>query len=87
MTPNSSELQGINSYSGTDTVMVGNDNGLSIAGTGHTNIPTTTLKLNNVLVILDIKRKLLSVSQFTQDNNCYFLFYQRGFLLNDMKTK
>jgi len=40
-----------------------------------------------VLVVPDIKKKLLSVSQFTRDNNCYFLFYPWGFLLKDMKTK
>jgi hypothetical protein len=62
MTPNSNELQGIDSYSGNDTVMVENGNGLFIVGTGHINIPTTTLKLNNVLVVPDIKKKLLSVS-------------------------
>ena len=62
MTPNSNELQGIDSYSGNDTVMVENGNGLFIVGTGHINIPTTTLKLNNVLIVPDIKKKLLSVS-------------------------
>jgi malic enzyme len=62
MTPNSNELQGIDSYSGNDTVMVENGNGLSIVGTGHSNIPTTTLKLNNVLIVPDIKKKMLSVS-------------------------
>jgi hypothetical protein len=56
MTPNPSEVEGIDSYSGIDTVMVGNGNGLSIVGIGHTNLPTTTLKLNNVLVVPDIKR-------------------------------
>nr|TKS16667.1 hypothetical protein D5086_0000020980 [Populus alba] len=79
MTPNFSEVQGINSYSSTDTVMVGNGNGLSIVGTGHTNIPTTKLKLNNELVVPEIKKKILSVSQFTQDNNYYFLFFHRDF--------
>lgn len=62
MTPNSNELQGIDSYSGNDTVMVENGNGLFIVGTGHINIPTTTLKLNNVLIVPDIKKKMLSVS-------------------------
>jgi len=65
MTSNPSEVQGIDSYSGTDTAMVGNGNGLTIVGTRHTNLPTTTLKLNNVLVVPNIKKKLLSVSQFT----------------------
>jgi hypothetical protein len=46
--------------------------------------PTTNLKLNNVLVAPTIKKKLLSVSQFTRDNNCYFLFYLLGFILKNM---
>jgi hypothetical protein len=79
-------VQGIHPYSGTDTVMVGNGNGLSITGIGQTTLPTTTLQLHNILVVPDIKGKLLSVSQFTRDNNCYFLFYPWGFLLKDMKT-
>ncbi|KAG6747881.1 hypothetical protein POTOM_047772 [Populus tomentosa] len=87
MTSNSNEVQGIDLYSGTDKVMVGNGNGLAIAGTEHTKLPTTNLKLNNVLVVPDIKKKLLSVSQCTRDNNCYFLFYPWGFFLKDMKTK
>ena len=32
MTSNPSEVQGIDSYSGTDIVMVGNGNGLTIVG-------------------------------------------------------
>ena len=56
MTSNPSEVQGIDSYSSTDTVMVGNSNGLAIVGKGHTKLPTTTLKLNNMLVIPTIKR-------------------------------
>jgi hypothetical protein len=62
MTSNPSEVQDINSYSGTDTVIVGNGNGLAIVGTGDINLPTNTLKLNNMLVVPDIKKKLLSVS-------------------------
>ena len=43
MTPNSNKVQGIHPYSGIDTVMVGNGNGLSIIGIGQTTLPTTTL--------------------------------------------
>nr|TKS07948.1 hypothetical protein D5086_0000105980 [Populus alba] len=86
MTPNSNEVQGIHPYSGTDTIMVGNGNGLSITGIGQTTLPITTLQLHNVLVVPNIKGKLLFVSQFIRDNNCYFLFYPWGFLLKDMKT-
>jgi len=76
MTSDTNKVQGIISYSGNDSVMVGNGQGLPITGTEHVTIPTTNLKLNVVLVVPIIKKKLLSVSQFTRDNNCYFLFYQ-----------
>uniref|UniRef100_A0A6N2LVF6 Retrovirus-related Pol polyprotein from transposon TNT 1-94-like beta-barrel domain-containing protein n=1 Tax=Salix viminalis TaxID=40686 RepID=A0A6N2LVF6_SALVM len=87
MTSNTNEVQGIISYPGHESVMVGNGQDLSITGTGHIILPTTKLKLNDVLVVPEIKKKLLSVSQFTRDNNCYFLFYPWGFILKDMKTK
>ncbi|KAG6784643.1 hypothetical protein POTOM_010341 [Populus tomentosa] len=61
MTSDPNEVQGIDLYSGTDKVMVGNGNGLAIAGTGHTKLPTTNLKLNNVLIVPAIKKKLLHV--------------------------
>jgi hypothetical protein len=67
--------------------MVGNGQGLPITGTGNVTIPTTNLKLNDVLMVPAVKKKLLSISQFTRDNNCYFLFYPWGFILKDMKTK
>jgi hypothetical protein len=87
MTSDTNEVQGIISYPGNDSVMVGNGQGLPITDTGNVTIPTTNLQLNNVLVVPAIKKKLLSVSQFTRDNNCYFLFYPCGFILKDMKTK
>ena len=87
MTSDTNEVQGIISYLGNDSVMVGNGQDLHITGTGNVTIPTTSLKLKDVLVVPEIKKKLLSVSQFTRDINCYFLFYPWGFILKDMKTK
>jgi len=87
ITSDTNEVQGIISYPGNDSVMVGNGQGLPITGTGNVTIPTTNLKLNDVLVVPAIKKKPLYVSQFTRDNNCYFMFYPWGFILKDMKTK
>ncbi|KAG6739150.1 hypothetical protein POTOM_056736 [Populus tomentosa] len=87
MTADTSEVQGIHSYPGNDSVMVGNGNGLPISGIGQVSLPATDIKLNNVLVVPDIKKKLLSVSQLTKEHNCYFIFYSWGFLLKDMRTK
>ncbi|KAG6790018.1 hypothetical protein POTOM_006161 [Populus tomentosa] len=62
MTADTSEVQGIHSYPGNDSVMVGNGNGLPISGIGQVSLPATNIKLNNVLVVPNIKKKLLSVS-------------------------
>jgi hypothetical protein len=62
MTSNTNEVQGINYYLDNDSVMVGNGHDLLITGTRHIIFPTTNLKLNDALVVLAIKKKLLSVS-------------------------
>jgi hypothetical protein len=56
MTSNTSEVQCIHSYFGSDSVMVGNGNGLQISGIGQVSLPATDIKLNNVLLVPDIKR-------------------------------
>ena len=59
-------------YSGNEQVMVGNGQSLSISHTGSlsTLVPQSSLFLSNVLVVLGIKKKLISISQLTKDNNC-----------------
>jgi hypothetical protein len=68
--------------------MVGNGFELSLTHTGHAHIfsPSSSLSLNNVLVVPDIKKNLLSVSQLTSDYLCYFLFNDRGFVIKDLQT-
>ena len=68
--------------------MVGNGFELSITHTSHSHIfsPSSSLSLNNVLVVPDIKKNLLSVSQLTSDYLCYFLFNDRGFVIKDLQT-
>ena len=56
MRTDTSEVQGIHSYLGNDFVMVGNGNGLQISGIGQVSLPATDIKLNNVLVVPDIKK-------------------------------
>jgi hypothetical protein len=51
MMSDTNEVQGIISYPGNDSVMVRNGQGLPITGTGNVTIPTTNLKLNDVLVV------------------------------------
>jgi len=87
MTSDTSEVQGIHFYLENDSVMVGNGNGLQISSIGQVSLPATDIKLNNVLIVPDIRKKLLLVSQFTKEHNCYFIFYPWGFLLKDMSMK
>jgi hypothetical protein len=81
-------LSDIKPYVGSDSVMVGNGHQLPITHTGNAHIfPTDSpLSLNNVLIVLDIKNKLLSVSQLTCDYPCYFLFDNHGFVIKDLQT-
>jgi hypothetical protein len=67
MTSTTNEVQGINSYLGNDSFMVGNGHDLPITSTGHIIFLTTNLKLNDVHVVPAIKKKLPSVSQFTRE--------------------
>ncbi|KAG6775647.1 hypothetical protein POTOM_019134 [Populus tomentosa] len=62
MTYDTSEVQGIHSYLGNDSIMVVNGNGLQIFGIGQVSLLATDITLNNVLIVLDIKKKLLLVS-------------------------
>ena len=72
-------------YSGNERVMVGNGQSLSISHIGSisTLVPQSSLFLSNVLVVPRIKKKLISISQLTKDNNycCHFFslwFYHTG---------
>lgn len=75
-------------YKGPDLVIVGNGASLPIThiGTGsvgHKN----ELTLNNVLVVPQMMKNLLSVSQLTKDNPCFFEFNQHGFSIKDSRTR
>ena len=88
ITDDPSILSKLQSYVGSDSVMVGNGSELPITHTGHANIfsPGSSLTLNNVLVVPDIKKNLLSVSQLTSDYPCYFQFDDHGFVIKDLRT-
>ena len=81
-------LSKLTPYASSDSVMVGNGSELSITYTGNARIfsPGSSLSLNNVLVVPNIKKNLLSVSQLTSDYPCYFIFDDRGFVIKDLRT-
>jgi hypothetical protein len=59
-------------YSSNEKVMVGNGKYLFISHTGSvsTLVPNNSLLLSNVLVVSGITKKLISISQLINDNNC-----------------
>ncbi|KAA8539520.1 hypothetical protein F0562_026212 [Nyssa sinensis] len=88
ITSNLTNLALHNAYQGKDHVAVGNGAGLPIAHTGSSKFTcgSSTFALQNILHCPSIAANLLSISQFTQDNNCYFVFYSDCFYVKDVKT-
>ncbi|XP_041003997.1 uncharacterized protein LOC121249352 [Juglans microcarpa x Juglans regia] len=86
MTPTTNDAQGIKNYTGTDKVTVGNGIELPISAIGHFSVPNTSLSINNALIVPEIQKKLISISQFTADNRCCFLYYPWGFLIKELAT-
>lgn len=68
--------------------MVGNGQTLPITHIGQATIGTgvSSIKINDVLLVPDIKKNLLSVSKLTTDFPFTFEFDGLGFVINDMTT-
>ncbi|KAF7151725.1 hypothetical protein RHSIM_Rhsim02G0101900 [Rhododendron simsii] len=88
MTGNRDKLFNLTSYRGKDYVMVGNGEKLKITHTGDAQLPAkhNDILLHDVLLVPDIKKNLLSVSQLTSDLPCHFEFTSDGFVVKDQKT-
>lgn len=76
-------------YTDNDTVMVGDGNLLAITYIGDASISTAVgpVILKNVLYVSVMTKNLLSVSQFTKDNQCDFIFNDLGFKITDGVTR
>lgn len=61
-----------NIYNGKDAIYVANENSLPIPHISITSLKTrnSTLNINKILLVLGLKKNLLSVSQLTKDNDC-----------------
>lgn len=88
MTGNRDKLFNLTSYTGRDYVMVGNGEKLKITHIGDAQLPAkhNDILLHDVLLVPDIKKNLLSVSQLTSDLPCYFEFTSDGFVVKEQKT-
>jgi hypothetical protein len=56
-------------YPAPSSIIVGNSSMIPVTATGTTELPHS-LRLNNILVSPQIIKNLISVRQFTTDNNC-----------------
>ena len=82
MTNDPGKLSYIKTYHGDDIIYVGNGNSLPISYIGEININTQDgqLNLNDVLVVLNLEKNLLSVGKLIADNFCTLEFTSFDFL-------
>jgi len=70
---------------------MGNGKGLCISHIGSASLSSathsTSLRLNDLLLVPDITKNLLSVSKFSRDNNVFFIFYPHSGYVVHQDTK
>ena len=76
------------SYQGPDQLLIGNGSGLTIHSTGSSSLSSRShpLKLSNILLVLEIRKKLISVYRLTNDNSVYVEFHSNYFVVKDEET-
>jgi hypothetical protein len=75
-------------YHGTDQIKVGDSQGLDILHTGLAQLPTShrNFSLPNLLHVPLIEKNLISVNQFTHDNQVFIEFYPYFFRVKDLHS-
>jgi hypothetical protein len=86
MTPDVSQLDSIEPYTGKDRVIVGNGSSLPVTHMGSCS-PTPTLQLKDVLVVPNLTKNLLSVSKLTNDFPLVVLFTDNKFIIQNLQTQ
>ncbi|GKV09943.1 hypothetical protein SLEP1_g21378 [Rubroshorea leprosula] len=86
---NSGHLSSSIPYTSCESIQVGNGQLLPVSHIGHSMLLSKdhSFQLNNVLVFPNISKNLISVRQFTKDNNCSVDFDLSGFSVKDLQTK
>ena len=76
-------------YKGPDQLLIGNGSGLNIHSTGSSSLTSRSypLKLSNILLVLEIRKKLLSVYRLTNDNSVFFEFHSNYCVVKDRETR
>jgi len=89
ITNNSENLDVSTVYTGNERVLIGNGQSLPISHKGSVSniVPQSSLVLSNVLVVPDITKNLISISQLTKQLNCQVIFDSSGFVIQDLATR
>ncbi|CAA7405769.1 unnamed protein product [Spirodela intermedia] len=87
ITPDQRILHSYTPYQSANQLQIGNGSSMAISSTGTTIIKTHSflLKLNNILHVPHIRKHLLSIKQFTTDNNVFIEFHTTYCLMKDEK--
>ncbi|GJV27035.1 ribonuclease H-like domain-containing protein [Tanacetum coccineum] len=85
---NTGILTSFNNSSMYPSVFVGNGHSIPVTHTGHSFLHTSSksLQLNHILITLHIIKNLISVGQFTRDNDVSVEFDAYGFSVKDYQT-
>ncbi|XP_074318806.1 uncharacterized protein LOC141655637 [Silene latifolia] len=88
MTASNGKLSSYSNLSNNRHIVVGNGNMIPIVGCGTMTLPYPhqSLTLKNILHVPNIIKNLVSVRQFTTDNNVSVEFDPFGFTVKDLKT-
>jgi len=72
-------------YAGNDQIQVGDGTGLHITHLGKASLSahSKSFILNQILVVPQITKNLISIKKFTEDNSVYFEFHASCFLIKD----
>ena len=83
------EPHNLQPYRGNEDVSMGDGNKIPISHTGSTKLDASNnvFKLTQTLCAPSIKRKLISVSKFCQDNLKSIEFFPFNFVVKDLKTR
>lgn len=89
VTPKVDDLQTVTPYQGNFSVLVGDGNSVAIYNIGN-NIMSShnrSLHLPNILHVLKIPKRLMSVSHLCSHNNVLVEFHSNFFVIKDQTTK
>ncbi|KAJ9542434.1 hypothetical protein OSB04_028940 [Centaurea solstitialis] len=86
MTPSTQTVTNPSSTTGNNSVTFGNGNTLPITHKGHSFI-YDNIKLNDILVVPNLTKSLLSISKLTKDNYIDALLSYHSFYIQDRQTK